>query len=394
MIQKAPVDKEMASEEDYVFNEQEGGEIDGMLEVFIRMNLDMEKDYCFNVHVKDRFRDLYKIFDTLPVLLNPSIFYYPRPISFSISKNPGYLTRSGALLFSYDADKPEFVVPVDNEDIISDKVWPGQLILPQWQMNYNRLFQFVSVLLLWLYTDLPDFISPTPGICLTNQISRVFSYFAENFLQNLDLAADIMKEVNSEFSILAQLGFFALHIFKTSIIFAVFYLGIFNPYKFEVNLFKKKVQQDVSKEQLIEIGWTSAKKATIDEFREFYHNYRIEKAGGLVKANRAGLFKELRRTGVELKKGEGFDTKLPVDEEDKGVNSITLAKMRKMDEFKLNYDYIATVGEHFEKFLLESKDPGEDIKKFRRYGPLDLPEELKEIVLERIDNDLSFKILK
>ena len=50
------------------------------------------------------------------------------------------------------------------------------------------------ILACWLYTDLPDFISPTPGICLTNQMTKLMAWvlvqfgkdrFAETLLADL-----------------------------------------------------------------------------------------------------------------------------------------------------------------------------------------------------------------
>ncbi|ODV96225.1 hypothetical protein PACTADRAFT_49610 [Pachysolen tannophilus NRRL Y-2460] len=370
----------------------EGGKKNDILEIYVRMNADLEKDYCFNFKSSETFQSLFKIFSTLPVQLTPSIFYDKYPIGFEVSTAPGFLTENGGLLFSYEADnrKKNYLVKVDNEDILGEKCWPGQLIFPVWQVSNARVFTIASLLFGWLYTDLPDFISPTPGICLTNQISRVLSYLALVLLDNKGLSESLYAETIEIISIPRQCFFFALHLLKVLFVFGFLYSGIFNPYSLNpLDIIGKKA--DVTKDELLSIGWTGSKKGTIDEYKEYYRELKIKQAGGVVEANKSGLLRRLRRTGVDLGKDEGFNTKIPTTQEEK--NALTLEKMRKLNKFKLNYDYISKIESIFQnKISKGSSNVAQDIKLFRKFGPLESNDEIKEIVqqrLERGDGDIE-----
>lgn len=164
---------------------------DAVFEIYIRMNGEHEKDYCFNVGINDTFESLFRIFESLKISLRPNVFYEQKPIGFKVSNSPGYLTDNGGFLFSYDSDK--LTKDVKLTDKISDHCWPGQLVLPIWKTDYFTQYSIILGLLTWLYTDLPDAISPTPGICLTNQISRTLARVAANFDYN-ELAADMLAE--------------------------------------------------------------------------------------------------------------------------------------------------------------------------------------------------------
>ncbi|KAM9916602.1 hypothetical protein OXX80_013558, partial [Metschnikowia pulcherrima] len=52
------------------------------LEIYLRFNDDMEKDYCLQITATTTFRDLFKVFKTLPISLRPNLFYDPEPVSF------------------------------------------------------------------------------------------------------------------------------------------------------------------------------------------------------------------------------------------------------------------------------------------------------------------------
>lgn len=346
----------------------------GFVEAYIRFNDDSEKDYCFQVNVNTHYNDLFKIFNTLPISLRPSLFYSQKPVGFKVSVAPGYLTEDGALLFDNNATDAKYLKSVDLHDKIGDTIWPGQLIVPVWHFYDFGFYMFVSALLVWLYTDLPNFISPTPGICLTTQMTKALSWGLENILDKPDLAKDFVDDINSDMGIAPQLVFFVFHILKVVMIFLVVQLGLFNPIK----LFKfmgPPVKKDITKEELLELGWTGSKRATVDEYKEYYRNFKIKQYKTVVEAHQAGIFDKLKYLGCPLGNGEGFNT--PLD------HKSTIADL--MDEenikFTLNYAYLARLSLLFEKHINSPDvDVHEAVKQFRRYGLLQRDETIEKIV--------------
>lgn len=353
---------------------------DGFLEIYLRFNDDMEKDYCFQVKTSATFDSLFKIFESLPIALRPSLFYNSRPVGFEVSTCPGYLTEDGALLFSYETSQPRFKKKVSNHDKISDHVWPGQLVLPVWEFNYFGYYAFLSFLLVWLYTDLPDFISPTPGICLTNQITRVFSALAHYFGQGF-LADALLDDIKAPVGTLGQIGFFVFHILKIGSIYLFFYTGAFNP----IRLFRwgrSAVPQTITRESLVAIGWTGTRRACPDEYKDFYREYKIKEFGGMVPAHQAGLFDKLRNLGVFLGEGEGYNT--PLNTKASVKDLLAEPTEDKPTKLTLNYEYFAKLGEFFQVYTSqEDSNLSEAIKQFRRYGILHLSEVIKKIVENR-----------
>ena len=90
------------------------------------------------------------------------------------------------------------------------------------------------------------------------------------------------------------------------------YLGfvhrVFNPMRV-FRLTPRSVKLDVTKEELVKLGWTGTRKATIDEYKEYYREFKINQHGGMIQAHRAGLFNTLRNLGVQLESGEGYNTR-------------------------------------------------------------------------------------
>jgi hypothetical protein len=352
---------------------------DARLEIYIRMNDDSEKDYCFSVGINDTFESLLKVFDTLKLSLRPSAFYEQRPIGFQVSTQPGLLTDSGGLLFSDDAHK--FTREVKLTDKISDFAWPGQLVLPVWKDKKVTKYAVASFLAFWLYTDLPDYYSPTPGLALTNQIARIVGLLLHYFELH-DLAEDILAEtVPNKLGYTPQLIFFTIHVLKVVFIYLVFWSGLFNPYSFNpattYNVNKTEKLDEAKKEQLIAIGWTGSRRGTLEEYRDFIKDFEIKKAGGIVKASKLGLFDKLRNPVIRLQKGEGFDSDIK--------NKLTLEDLEKdPSKIILTYDFIGEIGEAFEDYLsTQSTDVNKDIKNFRKYGPFVTSERISKIIEAR-----------
>ncbi|QPG74413.1 hypothetical protein FOA43_001742 [Brettanomyces nanus] len=352
-----------------------------LFDIYIRFNGDEERDYCFQVHADTTFGELVKIFDTLPLNLSPSIFYERIPTNFQLSTEPGVLTREGGLLFGDNAGKQQYLKLVRNDDVISEKSWPGQLIIPVFPERSFLKYSLISLLAVWLYTDLPDFISPTPGIGLLTALMRVAAYILTNVLNFKSLADSMLESVLSPTPIAAQILFFVLHIAKVLVIYLVMWLGAFNPY----SIFKKAPA--IQREALVKIGWTSSKKAIAMDFSKDYRTYRTSKVGGLLQAHRLGLLDKLRYTTVNLGPGEGFDSplvwNLPKDTPDDG-------------KFLLSYSYLKEQEEFFQERYSKVSDSefASEYKHFRRYGPFDAPEKVTKFCDRRImmkDGDITGK---
>ncbi|KAK6461982.1 glucose signaling factor 2 [Scheffersomyces coipomensis] len=363
----------------------------GYFDIYIRFNDDMEKDYCFQIKTTTVFKDLYQIFKTLPIALRPSVFYESEPIGFKVCTSPGYLTEDGNFLFDYNATKFQRSIPSINS-LVSDHVWPGQLILPIWKFNYFNFYSLISFLVTWLYTDLPDFISPTPGICLTNQATKGLSWLALYFNQ-AKLSNMLIEDINSPVSVMGQIIFFVVHIFKVLIIFALLYTGTFNPIKI-FRISNRNIKLEITKEELVELGWTGTRKATPDEYKDYYREYKIKEHGGMIAAHKAGLFENLKNLGCLLEEGEGYntpiDTKVTLDDLLKDVeknSEVDEDGDEVLSDFKLSisYEYFAQLGSVFTKFIddKEGTELNDYIKQYRRYGLLFSNDTVKNIVKRR-----------
>ncbi|OBA24421.1 hypothetical protein METBIDRAFT_37532 [Metschnikowia bicuspidata var. bicuspidata NRRL YB-4993] len=343
------------------------------LEIYLRFNDDMEKDYCLQITSETVFRDLFKVFQTLPISLRPNLFYDPQPVLFVVLTAPGYLTEDGALLFSYETGQEKYQKRVALDDVVAKQCWPGQLVLPVWRFNHFGYYMFISALVVWLYTDLPDFVSPTPGICLTNQMSYLLSWAAQKY--NFNHIADVfIKDLQEPVNIGAQCAFFIFHIVKVLVVFFLVWSGMFNPTRLlRLGPQKKPV---VTKETLIALGWTGSKRANADEYKDEYREYKIKEFGGMVPAHQASVFTKLKHLGVFLGDHEGFNT--PVNPANK------LSDMSD-DKFVLSYDYFVKQGEFFEEFTAgkDAEQINEAIKQFRRYGLLHSGGVIADLVQKR-----------
>ncbi|CAI5757764.1 unnamed protein product [Candida verbasci] len=350
------------------------------LDVYIRFNDDQEKDYCFQVNTATKFKDLFAIFKTLPISLRPNVFYNSQPIGFKKSISPGYVTEDGNFLFDEDAMKKVEIIK-SNDFLINNEVWPGQLILPIWQFNSFNFYSFISFLLVWLYTDLPDFISPTPGICLTNQITKLLAKIAIYFNQQ-KIAVNLLEDIENEVGLVPQSLFFVFHILKLLVIFVILWSGVFNPIK--VLRLPGSIPKDINiaKEELVKLGWTGTRKATIEEYKEYYREFKINEHGGMIKAHQAGLFNTVKYLGAQLGESEGYNT--PLIKENMNATIQNLIEKANEPDFKLkiSYNYFQELGFIFAANAenKEGSELAELIKQYRRYGLLVSNNRLKQIV--------------
>ncbi|KAK9456404.1 glucose signaling factor 2, partial [Dipodascopsis uninucleata] len=268
-----------------------------LIDVYVRLNGDTEKDYCFCVPRTSSISIFYNIFDVLPLVLSPTFFYQRKPVGFHLSTSPGFVTSEGALLFNHEGR----LTPIDESKTIGEVAREGQLFIPVFKYNKSRFIGVICILLIWLYTDLPDWMSFTPGVSLFALSSRLYEHY---FPAAVD--PDAVTE-NAETDPAVDVIFFLFHVIKVVVIFLIFFFGGYNP--MSLNPFYEV--PEINPDQLRSIGWTGARRVTPEEWREENRTRKIDEAGGAVKAYEKGILLGLTSAGVFLREGEGFNT--PMD---------------------------------------------------------------------------------
>lgn len=358
------------------------------IDVYIRMNDDPERDYCFNVNRSAPVSRLHEIFMTLPMALSPSYFYEPIPVGFKVSTHPGFLTSEGALLFARDAAKPgSYLRPIDQNKEIGEAVWEGQLFVPIWRPHTRRILVVASLLLGWLYFDLPQYITPTPGYSPTMIVSGLLEYVLPSGAVS-SKAVETMAGPDGG-SHLIQWMFFFVHIIKVAIIALVLYTGLINPVTTNPLKARTEVKSkgaQLTPEKLLAIGWTGTHRATPAQWREANRKNQLDRVGGVGKAYNMGILEQLRFAGVYLGPGEGFNTPLPVSNNNKNVDSESKLD-HSSDKFILSNEYYKLLLQDISLKLhdkaLSDREKNALLKTFRSSGPVFGPEELQAIYKTR-----------
>lgn len=375
------------------------------MEIYVRLCDDGDRDYAFQISKDDtinskvkhifnknasQFKDPNIKFSLSDIMVTrPSIFHNYQPTSYCKSTHPGYLTEGGCLLFHYDAAEKQYLEPLDEDKPLFEQLWPGQLIVPQWDYNITSVCIISTLLLIWLYTDLPDCISPTPGICLTNQLSRLLIPIVEDYFGNYKMGSKLREEIQVNYSsIPAQWAFFILHTLKIGLIILFTKLGMINPLTFNpIKLFKLRnfdlaKRSNDMKTTLRRIGWIGSKRASYDQYQQNFHSYMLKKYGGTVPLYKAGLLKIAARPGVSLNNGEGFQT--PLNERFTGS---TFKEISKSGKFILSEEYFVEL-ENVLKAEIENANGNiglmnQLVQRFRRFGLYEPSDRLKELVRKR-----------
>ncbi|QLQ82649.1 hypothetical protein HG537_0H04120 [Torulaspora globosa] len=360
------------------------------MEIYVRLNNDVERDFAFQIDTDDTINT--KIDKSFReggegvsefIVLRPTIFHEKQPIGYYKSMHPGYLTEGGCLIFDYDADLKEYKQRLDPEKKLMDQLWPGQLILPEWKKSRKNIVTYVVFMLLWLYTDLPDVVSPTPGICLTNQLSRMAIPVFEHFGKH-SIAEKLKEEIQVNFSgVIAQWGFFVVHILKIAFITLFFATGMVNPISFNPTVLYKirnlQLTDPKIKNLLRSLGWVGAKRGTYDEYQSNFYDYTIKKYGDPAKAFKAGMIRVAAAPGLRLSDGEGFQTPL-----DQRFSGNTFKTIKEEGKFVLSEEYYLQLENDLKKNLESCQgDIGQmnnEIRRFRRFGLYEPGDELKEMV--------------
>lgn len=325
---------------------------------------------------------LKKIFQTVPFPLSPSYFYDRIPEGFRISRQPGFLTSEGGLLFTKDAALDKYTSPVDQNAPIGKVAWDGQLMIPVWKFLPHRYTGVVTFLSLWLYTDLPQYITPTPGIAPIMIMYKFLDYLApsgEDTSSTGTTTAEAMFNSHTW-----QWVFFGGHLIKILFIFLLFNSGLFNP--ISLNPFKeKKLRSSKPDVKLFErIGWTSVRKATPDEWRTENSGNKIKEIG-IGAAHQAGLLSTLPHEGIFLEDGEGWavpKTNNNNNKTDKEIIGKPGPRFYLSDDYLTKYYLpLATV---FSDPEVNDEMRGEILSYYRKFGPKKGTPEIKQYYEMRV----------
>lgn len=344
------------------------------IDVYIRMEDNPEKDYCFHVPADKPVSFLFKIFDLIPAKMSPGYFYFDDAETFALSVHPGYFTSEGCLLFHERAAREEFQKPISNDALIGDVIAEGQLIIPQWRYHYRRWLVTVLVLSVWLYLDLPEFISPTPGTAPSIWIHWLIKDYLPGTFGSVRTEGGLFE------SHIMQCLFFLFHVIKVSLFYLFLWNGAwhpttlspFAPYNLRSN--KKPLPKP---EDLSLIGWTGVRKTTPKDWIQKSLDYRKEISGGVVEAYKSGLLS--KPIGYDLKPGEGWSVLV-----DKTLNDVKVEKdlLDAEGKFVVSKEYFLEVAKPLSVYVRVNRDENDKAKKLREYrefGYLDSSPTLKEL---------------
>lgn len=346
---------------------------DDTFDIYIRMKQSAEDDFCFQVSDKTTFRDLFGIFSSIPVVFSPSIFYDRLPVGFSVSHYPGLLTRTGGVLYEYEADKSKYLTRITNlDEPVKSRCLPGQLVVPVFKKRILLHYSVLAVFLAWLYTDLPDFISPTPGICLTNYVTDAIVFLLKNLLDKPAQAEKFYNDIHEPVTVVGQCIYFAFHIFKVAMFYFILWAGLFNPYSWS------KPTLALEREDLIRLGWTGVKRATKQGYQDALRKLMIAEFGGIMNIYKSGKLSYIKECFLTLEQGEGYDSlahPLATKPEDASPRFVLSREMLLRERAFLNTKLSTMSYEKAFAFL----------KTYRQSGPLHPGPELQALV------DLKFK---
>lgn len=342
------------------------------IDIFIRMNESPSKDYCFNVSTDKPVSSLYDIFETIPVRLTPSFFFDSRPDAFAISTQPGYMTAEGGILFENEAHFSEWLKIVPLDALIGDVLTEGQLIVPIWHHNLLREHAVRALLLVWLYLDLPEFISPTPGTAP--------SYF---LLWVLDQFIDVPRTKGRSFldDYRFQILFFVFHIAKVALIYLILWNGFWDP---SARLDRSRPMPTA--EQLASIGWTGARRCSWMDWSERYTKVRTDQAGGVLEAHRQGLL--TKPIGLHLREDEGWNVL-----KDHKLSEVKVQKDLLDDEgkFVVSEPYFLELAKPLTNFLKDTEATDDEklqmLKEFRECGGFAGTDFLREFFMDQVGLD-------
>ncbi|CAI8508015.1 unnamed protein product [Hanseniaspora opuntiae] len=167
-------------------NTSEETSVDTM-EVYLRLKGDNEKDYLLTLPKKTPLKDTAifskellnlnksRLINEFKIVLKPTIFHKSSLSVVNKSCHPGLLIREGSsIIYDYDADENEYLKPLDLQKPVEDQLWPHQLILPKWELDYFTIFTYITLMTVWLISDIPQYINPWKNKNLTYLLNLFF----------------------------------------------------------------------------------------------------------------------------------------------------------------------------------------------------------------------------
>lgn len=341
---------------------------EGSYDIYIRMKASADSDYCITVTKRTSFLDLLKIFKTIPVMFSPSIFYDKIPTHFAVSKHPGLLTRTGGVLFKENlADDPKFLEPIYFDEQVQNILLPGQLLVPVFRERTIFHYSTIAFFLLWLLTDLPEYISPYPNFTLTYGTTRVIYLILTYLLNKPDKALAFYNEMHSETPIVGQWIYFAFHVFKLLMFYFILWAGLFNPYSW----FRPSLN-NLTREKLVEIGWTGVKKASVQLYQDEFRKTMVKHYGSIINLYKEGKLPYIQYCTYDLPDGEYYSQY--------GIPNIKNEKFETLKKFLVEQRsyYFAKASS-----INSEKESDLYIKKFRQFGPMELDSKYAKLADEK-----------
>ncbi|KAL6935454.1 uncharacterized protein HGUI_00108 [Hanseniaspora guilliermondii] len=383
------------------------------MEVYLRLKGDNEKDYLLTLPKKTPLKDTAifskellnlnhsRLINEFKIVLKPTVFHKNTLSIINKSCHPGLLIREGSsIIYDYDADESEHLKPLDLQKSVEDQLWPHQLILPKWELDYFSIFTYITLMTVWLISDIPQYINPWKNKNLTHLLNlfffKVFKYLEVDYLA--DLIEKDMIEVNSlnnDSSLILLWGIYFLHILKVVVITFFLKVGLINPPSFNplfyyFKYFKEGETQKKSQlalnHYMASLGMNGIKRFNIDQYKNYVYSYWLKKADNdQVKAYKTGYFPYMKGEYVALKKGEGFDSNL----EDRFTTN-TFDVLEKENKFVLSEAYYQEVFKTMVSIMNSQDELAfiNTLKDFKRFGINECPNEtLNSIYLKRREID-------
>lgn len=382
--QKVLKDSAVSSDQD--LSMQEADPANDTSDYYLRLYDEYDKDYCFVLKNNQPVNSLYNIFKTIPFCLSPSYFYDSSPCEIKLSSHPGFLTTEGGILFTKDASKPEYLVSISQDAKIKDVAWDGQLFVPIWKFNSRRFYTIIAVLCGWLYLDLPQYITPTPGLAPTLLGHKLLDYWVPP-------SPELSAEDPAFNSVTWQWVFFVLHILKVLFIFMLFQTGSLNPFSLNPYNRRSNRKKNIDEYLLKSIGWTATRKSTINDWR-LAHSKNVIGKVGVGYAHQNNLWSKIRFAGVYLDNDEGYAVKknMTVIEREEFEKK----KLANPSKFYISPKYFDLFYEPLARVFADpestNQTKAEMLTYYRQNGPKEGPQELKEAYDKR--EKLRNKLIK
>lgn len=336
-----------------------------------------------------------QIFHAIPYPLSPSYFYARLPQGYKASRAPGFLTAEGTLLFGPEAENygedgnsakdSRWLAPLAPRALIGDVVYEGQLVVPVWRRVEHRFLGVLSALGIWLYLDLPQYVTPTPGIAPMMVTSAWLDRLFPEAAANAAAAAAPPAAGDIDFNTHTwQWAFFLVHVAKVVLLFLIISSGVFNPISLNPLAHRALRRSPPDVARMKKFGPTGDRKASIAEWRLEHARTAIKAAGGIGAAATAPAYlAELRSAGVVLGPGEGWATSrerflLPPSEKDEPTTRGRF--FLSVEYYRDCYNYLRPILDNANASFTDRED---ELAHFRRYGPREGSKELKAYYTER-----------